>query len=88
MYKFMNIPSLFTFTHCSIFNIFFAFLEDKRYKKKLHMPGHDTRHKTPGNEKLDKTIKEALEENSNLFLTLAHGNIYSTAFVFSYLKKN
>ena len=39
------------------------------------------------NGKLDKAIKEALDENSHLFLTLAHGNVYSTAFVFSYLKK-
>ena len=38
--------------------------------------------------KLDKVIKEALDENSNPFLTLAHGNVYSAAFVFSYLKKN
>ena len=40
------------------------------------------------NGKLDKVIKEALDENSNPFLTLAHGNVFSTAFVFSYLKKN
>ena len=40
------------------------------------------------NGKLDKVIKEALDENSNPFLTLADGNVYSTAFVFSYLKKN
>ena len=41
-----------------------------------------------GTGKLDKVIKEAVDEDSNPFLTLAHGNIYSTAFVFSYLKKN
>ena len=41
-----------------------------------------------GDEKLDKVAKEALDENSNPFLTLAHRNVYSTAFVFSYLKKN
>ena len=40
------------------------------------------------NGKLDKVIKEALDENNNPFLTLAHGNVYSTAFVFNYLKKN
>ena len=40
------------------------------------------------NGKLDKVIKEALDENSNPFLTLAHGNVYSATFVFSYLKRN
>ena len=41
-----------------------------------------------GNGKLDKVIKEAIDENSNPFVTLAHGNVYSTAFDFSYLKEN
>ena len=40
------------------------------------------------NGKVDTVIKEALDENSNPFLTLAHGNVYSKAFVFSYHKKN
>ena len=38
--------------------------------------------------KLDKVTKEALDESSNPSLMLTHGNVYSTAFVFSYLKKN
>ena len=82
--KIRNIPSLFTFIYCSIFNIFFVFLEDKGYKKKFDA----TFDKMLENGKLDKVIKEALDKNSNPFLTLAHGNIYSTAFVFSYLNKN
>ena len=41
-----------------------------------------------GNGKLGKVTKEALDENSNPFLTLAHGNVYSTVFAFSYLKKS
>ena len=41
-----------------------------------------------GNGKLHIVIKEALGENSKPFLTLAHGNVYSAVFVFSYLKKN
>ena len=83
MYRFRNTPSLLTFTYCSIFKVFFAFLEDKGYKKKFDIAFGEM----PSNGKLDKAIKEALDENSDLFLTLAHGNVYSTAFVFSYLKK-
>ena len=82
--KIRNIPSLFTFTYCSIFNIFFAFLEDKGYEKKFDTVFDEMSE----NGKLDKVIKEALDENSNPLLTLAHGNVCSTAFVFSYLKKN
>ena len=82
--KIRNIPSLFTFIYRSIFKIFFTFLEDKGYKKKFDA----TFDEMLENGKLDKVIKEALDENSNPFLTLAHGNVYSTAFVFSYLKKN
>ena len=82
--KIRNIPSLFILTYCSIFNIFFAFLEDKGYKKRLGIAFDEMR----GNGKLDKFIKEALDENVSLFLMLDHGNFYSTAFVFSYLKKN
>ena len=82
--KIRNIPSLFTFTYCSIFNIFFAFLEDKGYKKKFDTAFDEMSE----NGKLDKVIKEALDENRNPLLSLAHGNVYSTAFVFSYLKKN
>ena len=41
-----------------------------------------------GNGKSGKVINEALDKSSNPFLMLAYGNIYSTAFVFSYLKKN
>ena len=40
------------------------------------------------NGKLDKVINEALDENSNPFLKLAHGSVYSTAFAFSYYMKN
>ena len=82
--KIRNIPSLFILTYCSIFNIFFAFLEDKGYKKRLDIAFDEMR----GNGKLDKFIKEALDENVSLFLMLDHGNFYSAAFVFSYLKKN
>ena len=82
--KIGNIPSLFTFTCCSIFNIFFAFLEDKGYKKKFDTAFDEISE----NGKTDKVIKEALDKNSNQFLTLAHGNVYSTKFVFSYLEKN
>ena len=82
--KIRNIPSLFTFIYCSIFNIFFAFLEDKGYKMKFGA----TFDEMLENGKLHKAIKEAVDENSNALLTLAHGNVYSTAFVFSYLKKN
>ena len=82
--KIRNIPSLFILTCCSIFNIFFAFLEDKGYKKRLDIAFDEMR----GNGKLDKFIKEALDENVSLFLMLDHGNFYSAAFVFSYLKKN
>ena len=81
--KIRSIPSLFTFTYCSIFNIFFTFLEDKGYKKKFDTAFDEMSE----NGKLDKVIKEALDENSNPFLTLAHV-VYSTTFVFSYLKKN
>ena len=81
--KIRNIPSLFILTYCSIFNIFFAFLEDKGYKKRLDIAFDEMR----GNGKLDKFIKEALDENVSLFLMLDHGNFYSAAFVFSYLKK-
>ena len=82
--KVRNIPSLFTFIYCSIFNIFSTFLEDKGYKKKFDA----TFDEMLENGKLDKVIKEALDENNNPFLTLAHGNVYNTTFVFSYLKKN
>ena len=82
--KIRNIPSLFTFTYCSIFNIFFVFLEDKGYKNKFDTAFDEMSE----NGKLDKVIEEALDENSNRFLTLAHGDVYRTAFVFSYLKKN
>ena len=41
-----------------------------------------------GNGKLYKVMKEAIVENSNPFVTLAHGNVYSTVFDFSYLKEN
>ena len=64
--------------------MFFTFLEDKGYKKEF-----DTVFDAMSrNEKLGKVIKEALDKNSNPFLTLAHGNVYSMVFVFSYLKKN
>ena len=82
--KIRNISSLFTFTYCSIFNMFFTFLEGKGYKKKFDTAFDEISE----NGKLDKVIKEALDENSNPYLTLAHGNVYSTAFVFSYLKEN
>ena len=82
--KIRNIPSLFTFTYCSIFDIFFALSKDKGYKKKFDTAFDEM----PVNGKLDKVIKEALDENNNPFLTLAHGNVYSKAFVFNYLKKN
>ena len=82
--KIRNIPSLFIFTYCTIFNIFFVFLEGKGYKKKFDTAFDEMSE----NGKLDKVVKEALDENSNPFLTLAHGSVYSTAFVFSYLKKN
>ena len=82
--KIRNILSLFTFTYRSIYNKYFAFLEDKGYKKKFDTAFDETSE----NGKLDKVIKEAPDENSNSFLTLAHGNLYSTAFAFSYLKKN
>ena len=65
--------------------IYFLLLyKTKGYKKKFDA----TFDEMLENGKLDKVIKEALDENSNPFLTLAHGNVYSTAFVFSYLKKN
>ena len=83
-YKFKNIPSLFTFTCNLIFNILFGFLEEKRYKKKFDIVFDEMLE----NGKLDKAIKEALDENSNSFLTLTPGNVYSTTFVFSCLKKN
>ena len=41
-----------------------------------------------GNGKLEKVTVEALDKNSNPFLTLAHGKFYNTAFVFSYPNKN
>ena len=82
--KIRNIPSLFTFTYCSIFNIFFVFLEDKGHKKKFDIAFDEM----SGNGKLGKVIKEALDENSNPFLTLAHGNVCSATFAFSYLKKS
>ena len=41
-----------------------------------------------GDGKLGKVIKEALDENSNPFLTLAYGSVYGETFAFSYLKKN
>ena len=82
--KMRNISSLFIFTYWSIFNIFFAFLEDKGHKKKFDIAFDEM----PRNGKLGKVIKEALDEKSNPFLMLAHGNVYSTAFAFSYLKKN
>ena len=67
-----------------LFDIFFAFLEDKRYKKKFNIAFDEM----AGNGKSGKVINEALDKSSNPFLMLAYGNIYSTAFVFSYLKKN
>ena len=69
--KIRNIPSMFTFIYCSIFNIFFGFLEDKGYKKKFGTAFDEMSE----NGKLDKIIKEALDESSNPFLTLAHGNV-------------
>ena len=41
-----------------------------------------------GNGKLEKVTVEALDKNSNPFLTLAHGKFYNTTFVFSYPNKN
>ena len=81
--KTRNISLLFIFTYCSIFNIFFAFLEDKWYKKKFDIAFDEMSR----NGKIGKVIKKALEENSNPFLMLYHGNVYSTVFAFSYLKK-
>ena len=75
--KIRNIPSLFTFTYCLIFNIFFDFLEDKEYKKKFDIAFDEM----SGNGKLDKVITEPLDESRNPFLTLAHGEVYSTPFV-------
>ena len=63
---------------------FLLFYKTKGYKKKFDA----TFDEMLENGKLDKVIKEALGKNSNPFLTLAHGNVYSTAFVFSYLKKS
>ena len=40
------------------------------------------------NGKLDKIIMEAQVKSSNPFLTLPYGNVYSTAYVFSFLEKN
>ena len=40
------------------------------------------------NGKLDKIIMEAQDKSSNPFLTLPYGNVYSTAYVFSFLEKN
>ena len=40
------------------------------------------------NGKLDKVIMEAQDKGSNPFLTLPYGNVYSTAYVFSFLEKN
>ena len=38
--------------------------------------------------KLDKIIMEAQDKSSNSFLTLSYANVYSTAYVFSFLEKN
>ena len=78
--KIRNIPSLFTFTDCLIFNIFFAFSEDKWYKKKFDIAFDEM----SGNGKLDKVIKEPPDESSNPFLALTHGKVIR----FSYVKKN
>ena len=40
------------------------------------------------NGKLDKIIMEAQDKTSNPFLALPYGNVYSTAYVFSFLEKN
>ena len=40
------------------------------------------------NGKLDKIIMEAQDKSSNPFFTLSYGNVYSTAYVFSFLEKN
>ena len=40
------------------------------------------------NGKLDKIIMEAQDKSTNPFLTLPYGNVYSTAYVFSFLEKN
>ena len=50
--KIRNIPSLFTFTYCSIFNIIFSFLEGEGYKKKFGIAFDEM----SGNGKLDKVI--------------------------------
>ena len=62
--KIRNISSLFTFTYCLIFNIFLAFLDGKGYKKKFDIDFDEMSR----NGKLDKVIKEALDESNNLFL--------------------
>ena len=40
------------------------------------------------NGKLDKIIMEAQGKSSNPFLTFSYGNVYSTAYDFSFLEKN
>ena len=63
--KIRNIPSLFNFLYSSIFNILFTFLKNQGYKKKLDTDFDEMLE----NEKLEKVIKETLDENSNPFLT-------------------
>ena len=84
------ITKLGIYLHClPLFTIqsliyFLLFYKAKGYKKKFDV----TFDQMLENGKLDKVVKEVLGKNSSPFLTLAHGNVYSTAFVFSYLKKN
>ena len=65
-------------------NIFFAFLEDKDYKKEYDRVFAEMLK----NGKLDKIIMVAQDKSSNPFLTLPYRKVYGTAYVFSFLEKN
>ena len=61
--------------------MFFGFFRRQRLQERVFT-------EMQKNGKLDKIMMEAEDKSSNPLLTLPYGNMYSTAYVFSFLEKN
>ena len=61
--------------------MFFGFFRRQRLQERVFT-------EMQKNGKLDKIMMEAEDKSSNPLLALPYGNMYSTAYVFSFLEKN